>query len=256
MRVALAFTFVFALSLAAACSRSNGSAGVPIPSREEGFSAFTELPQKIESYLRTSAGERAHDTCLKELLAAWNMPPVGEPERCFFANTDNDPEAEMVVVLSVEESRVVATNVAVFDRQPDTKEAYLGFESLPLIGSLIPDRVTNRSILAAGNLTGDGRGALVLVSYACNNAVCRPSVYVRRSIVTSEGAWMDLGGADLQADQLWGGHVSFEDVNADGLADIVIEGVTGADSVPEGRPFRSVYAWDGQLYVLAAATGP
>lgn len=253
VRLVLALGVV--LSLSTACSGSNGSGGAPIPSREEGFSAFTELPKKIEGYLRAS-GSRAYDSCVKDLLAAWSMPAVGEPERCFFANTDDDADREMVVVLSIEESRLLGTNVVVFDRRTGTEEPYEAFESLPHIGSLLPDRATKRSILAAGDLTGDGKGELVLVSYACNNAVCRPSVYVRRSVVTSAGAWMDLGAPDLERGQLWGGHVTLEDATSDGKPEIVIEGITGSDSPPPGRPFRSVYSWNGTLFALSASSGP
>jgi hypothetical protein len=232
-------------TLVAGCGGGEDEAsGVAIPTRKADFSGFTDYGKLILKYMQEAGIDV--DTCPNAIIDAWEMPEIGEEPRCIHANTDDDPEDEMVILVSHLEGTLLATDVVVYDKPPDD-EMRIAFESLPHYGSLLPDRTEKRSLLATGDINGDGLGEMVFVSYTCVLASCQPDLYVvggRRG----NDLYVDLGRTTETEREPYGVAVSVEDLDGDGTSEIVVQGSATDDPYAPGTPYRRVYRWDGARY--------
>ncbi|MEX2225848.1 MAG: hypothetical protein WEB52_05290 [Dehalococcoidia bacterium] len=235
-----------AAALTAGCGSDDTESQVEIPPLKTDFSGFTDLGKVILTYMKDTGA--TIDACPDAILQAWDMPEIGEAPRCTHANTDDDPEDEMVIVVSMMEGDLLlATDVVVYDAVPD-EEMRIAFETLPHYGALVPQRDTKRSLLSTGDINGDGSGEIVFVTHQCIDAKCFPTVY----------AVGGRRGQDLYADLIpkmpddlepWGVAASVQDLEDDGISEIVIEGLASTDPYAPGSPYRRIYRWDGAMFI-------
>ena len=133
-------------------------APIPAPGKPESFSDYAPAMAK---YLTANPAAAAGANCLADLIAAWKMPLLSQPDACIAANTDGDPANELVAVITTKLTTAGATTdtqfeIVVFD--PTSDGFIVGYESDPV--DVIPPGRTDsiRPLLAAGDLNKDGGG--------------------------------------------------------------------------------------------------
>jgi hypothetical protein len=202
-------------------------------------SSLADYPTAIAAY--ATANPAAANDCIEPLFTAWDMP-VSPAEGCRTANTDDDAEAELVVVASADADGIASYMVLVLDPVQDGFD--VAFESTPYPAAagepLAP-------VLGAGDLNGDRVGELAYTSQLCAEGRCFDLAFVLQG---TGGAYVELtpaGGVGVID-----GSFELEDADGDGAQELLASGTRA--STPEAGPQRLVvetWAWDGAAYALS-----
>lgn len=218
---------------------------VAVPAKPASFSDYATT---IAAYL-TADPAAASGTCLAELIAAWKMPLVTAADGCIAANTDADPENEVVAVLTTKLTTPTATTdtqftIVVFDPSPSGFK--VAFESNP--NDVIPPGTTQpiKPLLAAGDLNKDGGGELAYVTANCGASTCFETVHILKgtttgyvSIAPPDGITMPFADA------------KFEDTDGDGAKELLLHGgAQGSVGAGPQRTRTETWAWNGTAYAL------
>ena len=235
-----------------ASASTSAPSAVPVPAKPASFSDYAPT---IAAYL--SASPSADRGCLAELYAAWAMPLIAVKNRedadyivnCRLANTDTDPDNELVAVLTSKLPTPTATadtqfEIVVFD--PVSGAYRLAYESAPY-GVTPPGRTTPIApLLAAGDLTGDGVGKLAYRTDGCIGVLCVATVHIITGTAGGYVAVPPVVGIEMPG---------ATDVHIDNAKRFVL---TGAEpETPKTGPQRGrteTWAWDGTAYALKTTT--
>jgi hypothetical protein len=256
---ALALTLMLAPACSGGASKSGTPAGasptaapaatsapsaVPVPAKPASFSDYAST---IAGYL--SASPNADRDCLAALYAAWAMPLISAKDGCRLANTDADPDNELVAVLTARLATPTATadtqfEITVFD--PASGAYRLAYESAPY--DVVPPGHTEpiAPILAAGALTGDSTGKLAYRTDGCIGALCVATVHIIAGTTDGYVAVAPADGIPMPG---------ATDVHIDDAKQFVLTGAepeTPATGPQRGR--TETWAWDGSAYALKTTT--
>ena len=220
---------------------------VPIPAKPASLSDYAGA---IAAYL-TADPTAAGDNCLAGLIAAWNMPLITTANGCISANTDTDPEKEVVAVITTALTTPGATTdtqfeVVVFDLAAGAyRVAYESTSNdVDPPGSTLPIS----PILDAGNLTGDGTGALAYMTTTCGASTCTQTVHILKG--TPDG-YVSLAPPD--GISMPSAEASFVDASGNGSKELLLTG--GAVGSVGGGPQRGrteTWAYNGTAYALVS----
>ena len=231
---------------AAAAPPTATPAPVPAPGKPESFSDYAPA---ISKYLSANPAAAAGTNCLADLIAAWKMPLLSQPDACIAANTDDDPAIELVAVITTKLTTPGATTdtqfeIVVFD--PTADGFIVGYESDP--NDLIPPGRTEsiKPLLAAGDLNKDGGGEFAYESANCGATTCFDTVHILKgtasgyvSIAPPDGIAMSFATA------------KFEDVDGDGAKELLLNGgAVGSVGAGPPRTRTETWAWNGATYAL------
>lgn len=190
----------------------------------------------VAAYL--AGGQADLAGCLPELVAAWNLPPI-EGERCALTDITGDGLDDLLFVVSIAvESGGDPGDVWVFDQAGGQTRL---ISSARVLANEVLESV---QLISATDLTGDTFADPVISSETCGASVC-----VHRFIIASahRGSLANLAPNDPTVPSLES--VRVEDVDGDGLPDIVLRG--GALTTPGAGPQRSsqrIFSWNGLTF--------
>ncbi|HYM15428.1 MAG TPA: hypothetical protein VEZ14_07700 [Dehalococcoidia bacterium] len=221
----------------------------PVPARP---AALADYARAAAQYL--TASPAAVRECLKSLYEAWQMPLISPGSGCRTANVDGDAENEIVAVFSAEapgsggapSSEFV---VAVLDHGASGYSvAYSsGIQQTAPPGSTQPID----PVLAAGDIVGDGAGALAYVTSSCVGGICTQQVHVVRG---TPAGYVDLapaGGITM----VMATDIKVTGANGTGPKQIVLTGGGPGDATTgPRRPQTEVWSWNGTVYALTSTT--
>ena len=218
---------------------------IPVPAKP---ASFADYATTIATYL-TADPAAAGGACLTDLIAAWKMPLVTAADGCIAANTDIDPENEVVAVLTTKLTTPSATTdtqftIVVFDPTPSGFR--VAYESDP--NDVVPPGTTQsiKPLLAAGDLNKDGGGELAFITANCGASTCFETVHILKgtaagyvSIAPPDGITMPFADA------------KFEDTNGDGTKELLLHGgAQGSVGAGPQRTRTETWAWNGAAYAL------
>jgi hypothetical protein len=217
---------------------------VPVPEKPPSFGDYGAA---VARYL--SADAAAASTCLSALYAAWKMPLLSAADGCMLANTDGDPEKEVVAVLSTKLRTPTALSdtqyeIAVFD--PTPLGYRVAYESSP--ADVVPPGRTQpiTPLLAAGDLNKDGGGELAYSTGSCGASTCTDTVHILKGTELGYVALTPPDGISMSFAEL-----KFEDTDGDGSKELIMTGGTaGSAGAGPQRARTEVWAWDGASYAL------
>jgi hypothetical protein len=207
----------------------------------------------IADYLSTVAAD-AGPCALAALYEAWRMPQVTAETACRSANTDDDPEDEVILVLTEEAAEpsgalVTRFTIAVFD---SVDGAYsVAFVLDPPRDTAPVEAGTPLSPLVdAGDLNNDGGGEFAFRTTACGANTCTDTVFIKKG---GASGYADI--APAEGISLSTAEIRFEDTDSDGSRELVMKGGTaGSAGAGPQRPVTQVWAWDGFAYVMRSST--
>jgi len=216
---------------------------VPPPERPASFDAYAET---VATYLTTSPG--AASDCLGELLAEWEMPLVEAADGCLAGNTDDDPDDELVVVISAPLDLPTATSdtryrIVVLD--PSAAGYTVAFQT-ESFEAVPPGTTALTPLLAAADLNGDSSGEFAYKTGYCGASACFETAF----IYAGSGDGYELISA---RDGIGVGEGSFEfrDTDGDGSLELLASGgISGSVGAGPQRPRTETWGWDGSLYTL------
>jgi hypothetical protein len=205
----------------------------------------------VAAYL--TASPPAATNCLADLMAAWQMPLVTATNGCRVANTDDEPDNEVVAVLSVSLAAPAAESntqyeVVVFQA---VAGAYTAVFVSP-IALVVPARASGALdvLVGAGDLLGPGKGAFAYRATECGASTCVDTV---RIVAGSGGAYAPVTPADGVS--MAGADVVVKDVDGDGVSELIITGgIAGSVGGGPQRPRTETWKFDGRAYALDSTT--
>lgn len=220
-------------------------APVPIPDKPASFSEFAPT---IAKYL-TANPAAAGDNCLADVVAAWKLPLLTPANACVAANTDEDPESEVVAVLTTKlRTPTVSTDtqfeIVVFDPAPGGFKVV--YESDP--SDVVPPGTTLpiAPLLAAGDLNRDGGGELAYVTSSCGASTCFATVHIFKGTAAGYVTLTPPGGITMPYAE-----AKFEDTDGDGAKELLLTGGTqGSVGAGPQRARTEIWAWNGLAYAL------
>lgn len=219
------------------------TAAGPPPELPASFDAY---PATIAAYLTEQPG--AAESCLQELLTAWELPLLQPADACVAGNTDDDAEDELVVAIARRLEPPTATSdtqyvIVVLDPSP---EGYVvayqtaSYEAVPLGAAEL------RPLLGAGDLNGNGSGEFAYQTGFCGADGCLATAFVYEG---NAGEYDTVSPRD--GISIGDGTFSLSDTDGDGTTEVLATGGGGgtAETGPE-RPRTEIWAWDGAFYSL------
>ena len=221
---------------------------VAVPAKPVSFSDYATT---IAAYL-TADPAAASGACLADLIAAWKMPLVTAADGCVAANTDADPENEVVAVLTTKLTTPAATTdtqftIVAFDSSPSGFT--VAFESDP--NDVVPPGTTQpiKPLLAAGDLNKDGGGELAFITANCGASTCFETVHILKGTASGYVSIAPPGGITMPfAD------AKFEDTNGDGARELLLHGgAQGSVGAGPPRTRTETWAWNGVAYALKSS---
>lgn len=216
----------------------------PVPARP---AAAGDYALAAAQYL--SSDPAAVRDCMAQLYAAWQMPLLSAADGCRAANTDTDPANEIVAVFSAEEpTHVVRYEIAIFKGGAG---GYRVAYETPVMHVPPPEGTPGplKPLMFAGDLIGDGGGAVAWTSVECGAHTCVTTAHAVRgtgatyeTVAPAEDIRMDTATSVSVADAPGGGKL------------IVLTGGT-IRSVGAGPPRdrTDTWAWDGSAFKLASS---
>lgn len=219
---------------------------VPVPVPDKPVS-FSEYAPAIAKYL-TADPAAAGAGCLAGLILAWKMPLVTPENGCLAANTDADPEKEVVAVLTTKlTTPTVSTDtqfeIVVFDPTPNGFK--VAYESGP--SDVVPPGTTApiKPLLAAGDLNKDG-GELAYATSSCGASTCFETVHILKGTATGYVSLTPPDGITMPF-----ASAKFEDTDGDGAQELLLSGGTqGSVGAGPQRTRTETWAWNGTAYAL------
>ncbi len=218
---------------------------VPVPVKP---ASFADYAATIAKYL-TANPAAAGPNCLADLIAAWKMPLIAPADGCIAANTDEDPAAEVVAVLTTSVTTAAATTdtqfeIAVFD--PTPAGFTVAYESTP--SDVIPPGTTQpiKPLLAAGDLNKDGGGEFAYVTASCGASACVSTVHILKGTPSGYVSITPPDGISMPS-----ATAKFADAGSDGTRALLLSG--GAQTSAGAGPSRTrteTWAWNGAVYAL------
>ncbi|MBI5289755.1 MAG: hypothetical protein HY873_12355 [Chloroflexi bacterium] len=219
------------------------TASVPPPERPASFDAYAET---IASYLSESPG--AASDCLADVLGAWAMPLVETADGCLAGNADDDPDSELLLVISSPLEPPSATSdtryrIVVLD----TSAAGYGvafqsesFEAVP------PGTTVLAPLLAVEDLNGDGTGEFAYKTGYCGASACFDTAFIYTGSVAGYDLISPRDGIGVGE-----GSFEFRDTDGDGSQELLASGgISGSVGAGPQRSRTETWAWDGSLYAL------
>lgn len=255
---------VFALALGA-CNGGSGGSSTKTPSQPTATTAaptatailvavpnkplsFIDYPAVIAQYLDADPAA-AGPNCLAALFGAWSVPLISAADGCIAANTDEDPENEVVVVLTDKLAAPTAItdtqfDIVVFD--PSPAGYVVAFQVGP--NDVLPSGRTQSidPLLAAGDLNNDGGGELAFATGTCGASTCSTTVHILKgataagytAITPPDGITMASAEAKFQP-------------GADSTQDLLLTGgAQGSVGAGPQRTRTETWAWNGTAYAL------
>jgi hypothetical protein len=217
---------------------------VPVPDRP---ASFADYAPAIAKYL-TADPAAAGDNCLADLIAAWKMPLMTPANGCTAANTDEDPENEVVAVLTAKLATPTVSadtqfDIVVFHRSPDGYQ--VAYETGP--NDVAPPGATQplAPLLATGDLNKDGGGELAYLTASCGASTCFETVHILKgtpsgyvSLTPPDGITMPFAAA------------KFQDAG-DGTKELLLSGgAQGSVGAGPQRTRTETWAWNGAAFAL------
>jgi hypothetical protein len=178
------------------------------------------------------------------------MPLIASGAGCTAANTDADPEKELIAVFTAP-GLAGSTQfvVAVLD---DGANGYtVAYDSG--IDEVAPPAGTEpiAPVLAAGDFLGDGGGELAYVTETCGASTCTQAVHVERGTATGYVSIAPADGITIATAT----SMKVEDTNGDGTKEIVLTGgELGSVGAGPQRPHTDVWSWNGSVYALTSTS--
>jgi hypothetical protein len=217
---------------------------VPVPDKPASLAGYAPA---IATYL-TADPAAAGDNCLADLITAWNMPLITPASGCIAANTDEDPENEVVAVLTTKLTTPTVSadtqfEIVVFDRSPDGYK--VAYESDP--NDVAPPGATQpiAPLLATGDLNKDGGGELAYLTASCGASTCFETVHILKG---TPSGYVSLGPPD-------GITMPFADAKfqnaGDGTKELLLSGgAQGSVGAGPQRTRTETWAWNGTAFAL------
>lgn len=187
----------------------------------------------VASYLAGGGADIAG--CLPELEASWQLAPTAG-ERCVFADVDGDGVSELAYALTLASGGATGPGDVWFFQGAD--ESFRLYSSARVLANAVLEDV---AIEVAADLTGDRFAELVISARTCDADVCTSRFLIASS---HRGLLENLAPEDLTIANLES--VRVEDVNGDGLLDVIVQG--GTVPTPGAGPPRGgehVLNWGG-----------
>lgn len=223
------------------------STAAPVPARPK---ALRDYAQIAATYLN-SAPNAATD-CLADLYAAWSMPLIAAGTGCTSANTDADPENELVTTFSAEGSSTGGAGTQFVVVVLDHRASGYGVAYQSDVEDVTPqDPEAIAPLIYAGDLLGSGEGGLVFETATCGEDTCTQQVHVERGIASG---YVSLAPADgITMATL--ASIKVEDTDGDGTNEILLTGGEfGSVGAGPQRPHEDVWAWNGAAYALRSSS--
>ncbi len=220
---------------------------------------FAEYAAVVADYLSEGGSADLGTPCLTDLISEMEMADLNvrltPQERCLTGNTDADADEEIVVLFSTEVEnpfRGLVSNLVVFDKTAEGYEAVYQSWAMESYPAVFPQR-----IVAAEDITRDGKGDLVYTDTACGAHTC--TLYVHVLTGTGDTEYIPLtpegGGFPDERISMTTADVLLEDRDGDGVPEIVLHGgfIDSAGAGPQ-RTRTEVYGWDGDAFTLLETT--
>lgn len=229
-----------------AATATPAPAPVPVPDRPVAFGDYARV---IAAYL--SASPDAAAECLAPLYAAWQMPRIDLNDACLAANTDADPENEIVAVISGTLSPPMPIaekqyEVVVFDRTGDSYAVV--YESTP--DNIPPPNSTEpvARLIDAGDLNGDGTGEFAYSTENCGAHTCVATVHIIQGAASGYVALPPVDGISIETPN----KIAFV-AAAVGKQLVLQGGVIGSVGAGPQRERTETWAWNGTAYAIVAS---
>jgi hypothetical protein len=221
------------------------SAPVSVPAKPASFSDYAPV---IATYL-TANPSAAGGNCLAELIAAWKMPLITMANGCIAANTDGDPQKEVVAVITTKLTTPTASTDTQFDVvvfHAAGGAYHVAYESGP--SDVVPpgSTIPISPVLYAGDLIDDGGGELAYVTTTCGASTCSQTVHILKG---TAGGYVSLAPAD--GISMASAEARFVDVDGDSAKELLLTGgAIGSVGAGPQRARTETWAWNGATYAL------
>ncbi len=217
----------------------------PVPDRP---ASLKDYALTAAQYLSSDAG--AARDCLAQLYSAWSMPLVTAADGCRAANTDAEPGSEIVTVFSAEDpSHIVQYEIAILK---GTASGYRVAYETPVMNVPPPAGTPGplKPVVFAGDLLGDGGGALAWTSSECGASTCTTTVHVVRGTASTYETVAPTDGISIESAT----SISVQDAQGGRGKQIVLTGgsVQSAGAGPP-RDRTDTWAWDGSAFKLVSS---
>jgi hypothetical protein len=175
--------------------------------------------------------------------------PAAAGDNCLAANTDEDPELEVVAVLTTKLQTPTASTdtqfeIVVFDPTPGGFK--VAYESEP--SDVVPPGTTLpvAPLLAAGDLNKDGGGELAYTTGSCGASTCVETVHILKGTASGYITLTPPDGITMPYAE-----AKFEDTDGDGTKELLLTGGTqGSAGAGPQRTRTETWAWNGSAYAL------